>query len=129
MKLIYVSLALLLGACQSFAPTAVNPGVTYVTNDLKAVTAAGAGVCNIPIVPPSGSNVAIDCAPLDASVTTVDQNKTTYEQCFTDAASTVVGKRISGAAQLLQAQLCAQQGQTVGPAPAPPAPAVVKPLK
>jgi hypothetical protein len=118
MRTILILFALaILGGCASLQPTAVNPNVTYITNDLKAVTAAAGGNCSIVITPPTGVSLATDCAPLDPTVTTVSTNETTYGLCFNDAATGQIGARVSAAASGLQAQLCAQQGKTVGPAP------------
>jgi hypothetical protein len=131
MKLALIAIALLLAGCGSLTPTSVNPGITYVTNDIKAVTAAAGGDCSIQISAPGTGAIHTDCAPLDPTVTTVDQNKTTLESCFSDAATSQLGNRVSAAAQGLQVQLCAQQGKVVGPAPVVgrPLPNAVPPAK
>jgi len=124
MKILLVLLVLFTTGCASLQPTAVNPAVTYITNDLKAVTAAAGGDCTIPLAPPSGTALHTDCSPLDPTVTTVSANSSTYQLCFGDAATSQIAGRISAAATGLQAQVCAQQGKTVGPAvitaPLPP---------
>jgi len=129
MKILIPIFVILLAGCASLQPSAVNPGVTFITNDLKAVTAAAGGNCSIVVTPPSGTALATDCAPLDPTTTTVSTNETTYGLCFNDAATAQVGARVSAAAAGLQAQLCAQQGKTVGAAPvAPPVVVIPTPL-
>jgi hypothetical protein len=133
MKLLaFVTIALLsLGGCASLQPTSVNPSVTYITNDLKAVTAAAGGDCSITITAPSAVTLHTDCSPLDPTTTTVATNGSTYELCFGDAATSQLGGRVSAAALGLQAQLCAQAGKTVGATTAPavtaPAPTPLAP--
>ena len=115
MKILLSVLALFtIAGCASLQPTAVNPAVTYITNDLKAVTAAAGGDCTIPITAPSSVALHTDCSPLDPTTTTVATNGTTYQLCFGDAATSQLGGRVSAAALGLQAQLCAQAGKTVG---------------
>jgi len=118
-SLLSVLVIFTLAGCASLAPTAVNPAVTYITNDLKAVTAAAGGDCTIPITAPSSVALHTDCSPLDPTTTTVATNGTTYQLCFGDAATSQLGGRVSAAAIGLQAQLCAQAGKTVGAVTAP----------
>lgn len=121
MRILIPLLALLaLAGCQTapFAPATVNPALTYVSNDIKAVAAAAAGNCTIPITPPGSAAVATDCLPLDPTVTTNAQNQTTLESCLVDAGSAVAGAKVSTAASVLRAQICAQNGIAVS-APAP----------
>ena len=98
----------LLAGCASLAPTSVNPSVTYITNDLKAVTAAAGGDCTIPITAPGTASLHTDCLPLDPATTTVATNGSTYQQCFGDAATSQLGNKVSAAATQLQAVLCAK---------------------
>lgn len=126
MKIILSLLVLLLSGCASLnlQPTSVNPGLTYLTNDLKAVTAAAGGDCTIVIMAPGTTAMNTDCSPLDPTTTTVATNGSTYQLCFGDAATSQVGAKVSAAALGLQTQLCANaklQGTGVVTAPVVPA--------
>src|SRR5277367_6100564 len=52
MRIILALILLLVAGCANLQPTSVNPAVTYITNDLKAVTAAAGGDCTIQITAP-----------------------------------------------------------------------------
>jgi len=124
MKTLLAATVLLLCGCASIQPTAVNPAVTYITNDLKAVTAAAGGDCTIPITAPGTTSLHTDCLPLDPSTTTVATNGTTYQACFGDAATAQLGNRVSAAAVGLQTALCAKVTTATAPVVVTPVPAL-----
>lgn len=99
--LLFAALAVaLLAGCASLTPTAVNPGLTTVTNTAMALVAASSGDCSVPVGMP---DVSGSCANLPTT-TTVDQNRAAFEACMAAAA----GTRLATQAAAVKAAICAQ---------------------
>src|SRR5271166_11645 len=92
--------AVLITGCANLQPTAVNPALTDQVNNVKSLIAAQAGDCSVPLA----ATTTADCANLDRTVTTVDQNLSSVGACITDAGGVKLGAQIAG----VKAAICAK---------------------
>lgn len=101
-NIIILCVLLTISGC-AVLPIDVNPQLTRANNTVKALIAASAADCTVPVDSP---DVGVECANLPVATTTVDQNRQGLEKCFGAAAAS----RLAGQAQVAKVIICSRAG-------------------